>query len=392
MKFRFGPEEESFREEIIAFAKQELPANWWLSYQGEEYTGKNWEVTKKIAIKLGEKKWLGLRWPKQYGGLEASIFMELIFREEAAYWAIPGTVMGVGGTSWVGPCLLQFGTEDQKKRFLLPLARGEEYWCTGYSEPDSGSDLASLTTRARVMPDEYVVDGQKIWVSAAQIADWCWLLARTDPDAPKHKGLSLLMVDMKSPGITVRPIMTMTGSPSFNEVFFDNVHIPRKNLVGEENKGWEIMGKALNFERAWPPARAAGGIRRVLDELVRFITSKSIVPNPMKRLKIAELAASLEILRLFSYRVVCLIEKGITATHDASVAKLFGSELLGKAAEIGMDVLGPSGLLAAESPYAPVKGWIEHLYMTSPGLKLSAGSSEIQRNTIADRGLGLPRK
>jgi alkylation response protein AidB-like acyl-CoA dehydrogenase len=392
MDFNFSPEEESFRREIREFVKRELPPDRWLSYQGEEYCGENWPLTRKIALKLGEKRWLGLRWPKKFGGRETTLYKELVFREEAAYWAIPGTVMGVGGTSWVGPCLLQVGTESQKEKFLPPLAAGHEFWCTGYSEPDAGSDLASLTTQADFQNGTYRVQGKKIWVSAAHIADWCWLLVRTNSDLPKHKGLSLLMVDMNSPGITVRPIMTITGSSSFSEIFFDDVHVPVENRVGEENQGWEIIGSALNLERAWPPARATGGAQRVLDELVRFCREKKAALRPALRHQLAQAALDVEVSRLLAYRVAFLLDRGRRIRHEASAAKVYGSELLERIAALGMKMLGPYGQLEPDSPHAPIQGWVEHLYLVSRGLTLAAGSSEIQRSIIATRGLGLPRK
>jgi alkylation response protein AidB-like acyl-CoA dehydrogenase len=204
-----------------------------------------------ISKKLAQKGWLVMSWPKEYGGQGASIIEQLVYQEEMSYWGVPGTMMGVGGVSWVGPSLMKYGAEEQKKKYLPLITSGEPdgVWCTGYSEPNAGSDLASLQTRAARAGNEYIINGQKTWTSAAHRARWCWLAARTDPNAlKKHQGISLFIVDMKSPGITIRPLFDITGSHIFNEVFFDNVHVPVSNLVGEENRGWYQLIAALDDE------------------------------------------------------------------------------------------------------------------------------------------------
>ncbi|MFW6125761.1 MAG: acyl-CoA dehydrogenase family protein, partial [Chloroflexota bacterium] len=231
MDFSFTPEEKAFRREVREFIEQEMPPHYGEAGEGQ-FDPENFEFTKQMAKKLGAKKWLAMNWPVEHGGLGVSPIMHMIFKEETAYHRVPGTDMGVGGISWVGPTLLMLGTEEQKKQHLPPLAAGEKWWCTMYSEPQAGSDMANLQCRAVPRDDHYVVNGQKVWTSAGHIADWGWLLVRTDPDAPKHRGISLLLVDMRTPGVEVRPLVNIAGHHYFNEVFFDDAAIPKGNLIG----------------------------------------------------------------------------------------------------------------------------------------------------------------
>ncbi|MCJ7521214.1 MAG: acyl-CoA dehydrogenase family protein, partial [Dehalococcoidia bacterium] len=214
MNFEFSDKEKALRKEFKEFADKELPPGWVLGGYAEEYcTDYNWEVTQRISKKLSQKGWLTMAWPREYGGQEAAHSEYLLYREEMTYHMVPGTDMGVGGVSWIGQSLIIFGSDEQKKIHLPGIAAGETYWCTGYSEPESGSDLASLKCRAVRKGDEFVVNGQKVWTSAAHRAAWCWLAVRTDPEAPKHKGISLFLVDLKTPGVTVNPLINLAGMP-----------------------------------------------------------------------------------------------------------------------------------------------------------------------------------
>jgi alkylation response protein AidB-like acyl-CoA dehydrogenase len=267
-------------------------------------------------------------------------------------------------------------------------------WCQGYSEPGSGSDLASLQTRAVQDGDDFIINGQKIWTSQAHYADWMFLLARTDPDAPKHKGISYFLVDMKSPGISVRPLINMAYQKGFNEVFFDNVRVPRSGLLGELNRGWYMATTTLDFERS--SVSTSAGMRRSLQELTAYCLETSsngsrLIDTPSVRHKIADLLIEVNIIRLLSYRVVTMQVNGIVPNHEASIVKVFNSELNQRIARAGMQVLGLHGQLTPESPYARLHGRFERSYLTSVGSTIAAGTSEIQRNIIASRGLGLPR-
>jgi hypothetical protein len=286
------------------------------------------------------------------------------------------------------------GTEEQKREHLPPIAQAERYWCTLYSEPGSGSDLASLQTSAELDGDDYVINGQKIWTSAGHIADWGWLAARTDPEAPKHRGISLFLLDMKSPGVSVRPIINMAGGHEFNEVFFEDVRIPKANLVGEENRGWYTLAVALDFERSGVGYSASA--RRVLETLVKYAkeatkNGKPLSKDPIVRRKLAERFIETDASRWLSYRVAWMQSQGMVPNAEASMSKLYGTELTQRVAATGMDILGMAGQLSQGSKWAPLQGYIQRSYLSAVSSTIAAGTSEIQRDIIARRGLGLPR-
>jgi len=395
MDFRFTPEEEAFRQEVQRFIEEELPSGYWGGLESE-FDPDRFDLTKRIARKLGAKRWLAMNWPKEYGGLEASTIKHMIFKEEAAYHQLPGIDMGVGGITWVGPTLLILGTDEQKKEHLAPLAVGEKWWCTMYSEPGAGSDMANVMCRAVLQGDEYIINGQKVWTSAAHIADWGWLLVRTDPDADKkHHGISLLLVDMKTPGITVRPLLNLAGHRFFNEVFFDNVHVPRRNLIGEENRGWYHCMIAMAFERTMGVMIAAGA-RRLVEELIRFVNETEVNGQPLGkdlsiRQKLAELAIEVEIARVMGYRIIWQQTKGELPGYEAPMIKVFASETLQRITDVGTQIMGLYGQLWLGSKWAPLGGMMPDMYMNSVGMLIAAGTSEILRNIIAERGLVLPR-
>ena len=397
MDFKFTPEEEAFRQEVQRFIKEELPptpGDW--GTLESEFDPQNFEFTKQVAKKLGGKKWLAMNWPKEYGGLDASPIEHMIFKEEATYHQVPGIDMGVGGITWVGPTLLILGNEEQKREHLPPLAAGERWWCTMYSEPGAGSDMSNVTCRAVLQGDEYIINGQKVWTSAAHIADWGWMLVKTDPDAPKkHHGISLLLVDMKTPGITVRPLLNMAGHLFFNEVFFDNVHVPKRNLIGEENRGWYYIMIAMGFERTMGVVFAAAA-QRLIDELVGFakgtiVNGLPLSKNPSIRQKLADLAIEVEIARVIGYLIVSQQTKGELPGYEAPMIKVFASETLQRMTDVGTEIMGLYGQLWLGSKWAPLQGMMADTYMNSTGMLIAAGTSEILRNIIAERGLGLPR-
>ena len=394
MDFRFTPQEEQFRSEIQAWIKENLPPGWLGIDREEQFDPAIFDVTRQMAKKLAAKGWLTLAWPKEYGGQGRSIIEQTIFQEEMMFNGVPGTTMGIGGTQWVGPTLILYGTDQQKKEHLPPIASGDRWWCTGYSEPGSGSDLASLQTRAVRDGDDYIVTGQKIWSSAAHVSDYCWLAVRTNTEVPKHKGISMILADMKTPGIKVRPIVNLAGAVSFNEIFFDNVRIPVRNLVGEENRGWYILAVALDFERSGITYAAYS--RKTLSYITQFVAHaqrgpRRLANNAIVRNLIADLAIQVQIQRRFAYRVAWMQSKGKVPSLEASIAKVWGSETQQRVAAEGMRVLGLYSQVEGETHLAPLKGRILAQYLSSLSNTIAAGTSEIQRNIIATRGLGLPR-
>ena len=284
--------------------------------------------------------------------------------------------------------------EEQKRQFLPPVSKGEVQWCQGYSEPESGSDLASLQTRAVEDGDDFIVNGTKVWTSSAHRADHIMVLTRTDPDAPKHRGISFLLCDMNTPGITVNPIINMAGDHSFNMVTFEDVRIPKRNLVGEQNRGWYVGATLLDFERSGVDYSA--GAKKTLEELVDFAKNKerngnSISEDPIMRNRFADLALEVEVSKLISYNIAWMQSQGLVPNKEASMGKVLGTELQQHVSDTGMQMLGMHGQLEPGSKYAPLQGRIEHMYLADVSQTIQAGTSEIQRNIIATRGLGLPR-
>ncbi len=396
MDFSFTREQEEFRQEVREYLQKEVPQKWReLGYQIWEETDESWAITQEWNRKLGAKGWLALTWPKEYGGLERSHFDQLILDEEMSAAGTPTGIETAITIGWVCPTIMLFGTEEQKMKYLPRAARGEITFCLGYSEPNAGSDLASLRTTAIEDGDDFVVNGQKVWTTIAHRANYCWLAARTDPNAPKHKGVSMFIVDMKSPGIDVRPLINILGFHSFNEVFFDNVRIPKENLVGEKDKGWYQLAVALDFERSGVglPARA----RVLVDTLIQFCKEtkrdgKPLSEDPIIRKKLAQLAVDAEVLRLLCYRITWLQINNKIPNYEASITKVFSSELLERMADVGMRILGPYSQLDRGSKWSVFDGDILRLFLTAPSLGVGGGTSEIMRSIIAMRGLGLPRK
>ena len=388
MDFTFSAEEEAFRAEVRAFLKEELPPGWDGLDEDGAFQGQGLGITRRMSKRLAERGWLTLAWPKEHGGQARSIMEQMLFKEEMAYFQAPGADMGVGGVSWVGPMLMSHGTDEQK-RHLRSIASGDEYWCTLYSEPGSGSDLASLQTRAERDGDDYVINGSKIWTSGGHIADWGWLAARTDPAAPKHKGVSMFLLDMKAPGVTVRPIINMAEAHHFNEVFFDNVRIPKSDLVGEQDQGWYILATALDYERSG--VHASANAQRILDKLAEFHAERPGTLSAALRNRFAEAQIETSIARSLAYRVSWLQSKGGQPNQEASLSKLYGSELGQRVAAFAIDSLGLSGQAGPGSKWAAFGGRIERTYRSAVSHTIAAGTSEVQRNIIATRGLGLPR-
>jgi alkylation response protein AidB-like acyl-CoA dehydrogenase len=390
MRFTYDPDVEAFRDEVRAFIKAELPPEeerMRRGYEGGFRTNQEeYDYVMGFQKKLAAKGWLAMAWPKEYGGGGASHMRQLVYNEEMAYNGAPSGNMGI---AWVGPSLMLYGTEEQKQRFIPRITGADDWWCTLYSEPGAGSDLASLQTRAVRDGDDYVINGQKIWTSGGHLADWGWLAARTDPDAPKHKGITMFMLDMKSPGITVRPLINMSDRHGFNEVFFEDVRVPAKQVVGEVNRGWYHMAVALDFERSGIQAFAGG--RKSVQRLVDLAKTHPELAKrrPSVRMELADRAVDVNVGTFLAYRVATMQARGLVPNHEASASKLFGSEMSQRIALTGMHLLSMAGQLRSGSKHELLD--LATGYLGSVSSTIAAGTSEIQRGIIATRGLGLPR-
>ncbi len=391
MRFDFTTEEKEFKNQLSSFLDEALPEDW--HGPADESRDDHWALNQQIKRGLAERGWLVMSWPKEYGGADSSPMMNTIFAEEMAYRRAPGHDRF--GTRMLGPTLMRFGTEEQRKKYLGSIARGEIQWCQGYSEPNSGSDLASLQTRAIEKGDYFEVTGAKIWTSLAHRADMMFMLVRTDPDAAPHKGISLLMVDMKAPGVEVNPIINMAGVHSFNQVVFDQVKVPKENLIGDMNDGWRAGMTVLNFERSG--IDYAAWARAALEELIDYVKSEdsevnSLKSDPTVGRKLAELQVEVEAARLMCYDVSYRQGKGEIPSSEASMSKVVATETYIKVLDYGLELLGMYGVLEPGSNQAELQGRFFKLRMFYTSGPILAGTNEIQKNIIAQRGLGLPRK
>jgi alkylation response protein AidB-like acyl-CoA dehydrogenase len=392
MRFQDTPELAEWRSTVRGFVKE----NWLKDSTGDEDEmammegGGDPNRTSRWLDKLAENGWLAPAWPKQYGGADMSVLEQFVLNQELHEVGAPTSRQML---NLVGPTIMLHGTDEQKAEHLPPMLRGEVAWCQGFSEPGSGSDLASLQTRATRDGDDYVVNGQKIWTSGAHRADWIFMMARTDPDAPKHRGISYLLVNMKQPGITVRPLINMSNGHVFNEVFFEDVRVPVRNRIGEENRGWYVGTTTLDFERS-NIARAITA-RKNVDKLKKYVQGRTAAGAPVSssyRLEIADRAVETAICELLSFAVISIQARGGVPNMEASMCKMYGSELSQRIATTKMHVTGMTGQLRKfEGPETVLGNSAALEYMQVVPATIAAGTSEIQRNIIATRGLGLPR-
>jgi alkylation response protein AidB-like acyl-CoA dehydrogenase len=335
--------------------------------------------------KLAARGWIAPAWPKQYGGAGLGVVEQFIMNEEfAEARAVP---MGGAAVGFLGPTLITYGNDDQKKEHLSRILAGDAVWCQGYSEPGSGSDLASLQTRAIRDGDDFVINGQKIWTSGAHQSDWMFMLARTDPDAPKHRGITYLLLDMKTPGITVRPLINMANRHGFNEVFFEDVRVPVRNVVGEINRGWYIGATTLDFERS--SIGNSVGQRQILERYIDYMKANK-VGSRRDKIEFVDRWIEAGAAKLLSYQVISVQASGRVPNHEASIAKLFNSELGQRIARTAMTAFGMMGAVT-DPERAPLRARAAMTYMGSVAGTIAGGTSEVQRNIIATRGLGLPR-
>ncbi|MGK2964519.1 MAG: acyl-CoA dehydrogenase family protein [Tepidiformaceae bacterium] len=387
MRFTFEPEVEQFRSELKDFIAKELPPEHERPEHGIIGTAAVEKAyTQEFQKKLAEKKWLAMAWPKEYGGGGASHMHQLVYNEEMSYAGAPSGNMGV---QWVGPSLMLYGTPEQKDYFIPRITSVEDWWCTLYSEPGSGSDLASLQTRAVRDGDDYVINGQKIWTSGGHQADWGWLAARTDPDAPKHKGITMFLLDMKAQGVSIRPLHNMGDRYSFNEVFFEDVRVPASRVVGEVNRGWYHLAVALDFERS--SIQFFGSGKRDVERMAQLLKDNPafVDQRPNVRTEVADRAIDVVVGTMMSYQIAAMQARGLVPNKEASVSKLFGSEMVQRIGHTRLRLLGMLGQLRNGSKYQVVDAATE--YLLEVPATIGGGTSEINRNIIATRGLGLPR-
>jgi alkylation response protein AidB-like acyl-CoA dehydrogenase len=390
MDLNLTPKEQHFRDEFRAWLKANVPPPWEGGGVGAEDRDEYDAYLRKWQRTLFEGGWAGISWPEKYGGRGATLMEQAIFQEELALANAPHLI-GTIGLSLVGPTIIAMGTEHQKARHLAPILSGQEIWCQGFSEPNAGSDLAAVGTKAIRDGDAFVVNGQKTWTSFAHMADFCLLLVRTDFDAAKHKGITCLLVDMHTPGISVRPLRQMSGDSGFNEVFFSDVRVPVTQVLGQINQGWTTAMAALMNERANLGTGIQVLFKRNLNALIA--RSHTVTRNggpasadPVVRQKLAQAFLELEILRLNTNRALTSLSKTGIPGPEGSIQKIYWSEMNQRTQQIAQEILGPFGQLSDFD-----NGLWQYAYLRSRGNTIEAGTSEIQRNIIAERVLGLPK-
>jgi alkylation response protein AidB-like acyl-CoA dehydrogenase len=379
MDLSYTSEEEGFRARVRSWLEANVPAPGSL---------KTLDAMRAWQRKLHAAGFLGAAWPKEYGGAGLSEMQQAILNEELARVRAPGVVNAMA-IWWVGPAIMRYGTDEQKKRFIPKILTADEIWATGYSEPSSGSDMAAAKTRAVRDGDVYVVNGQKIWTTYAHISDWYFVLVRTATEGPKWAGLSLLLIDMKSPGIEIRPIRQIDGGSEFNEVFMTDVRVPVGNLLGKEGQGWEVVSSALVNERTG----IAGSVRfdQTLDWLTTTVRDRGRATDPRVRQQVAELATKAAIVRYSGLRTLTDSLRGRMNPHLSAAMKLVTTQLTQEFSETAMEVLGPWAALM-DDPHAPSNGRWAKQWLGDRAMTIAGGTSEVQRNIVAQRVLGLPRE
>ncbi len=393
MDLNLTPEETKFRDELRTWLEANVPKDWgeWREKPLEE----SFPYLRAWQRKLYEGGWAAVSWPKEYGGRGATLMEQSLFWEEMARVEAPPMANSLG-LGLIGPTIIAYGTDEQKKRFIPKILSAEEIWCQGFSEPNAGSDLAALQTEARLDGDHYVVNGQKVWTSYGWIGSWCELVVRTDSNVPKHKGLSVLLIDMKSPGVEVRPLKQMTGESEFNEIFFRDVRVPVGNLLGKVNDGWNVAVSTLMYERGSYGARLHLIFKRAITRLIELShkfqkDGHPAAQDPITRQKLAQCYAEIEIMRWNQLRAFSRVTATGVPGPEGSIQKIFWSELNQRLQQIAQEIFGPYGQLLAGDKDAVDNGIWSYGYLRTRGNTIEAGTSEVQRNIIGHFVLGLPR-
>jgi alkylation response protein AidB-like acyl-CoA dehydrogenase len=391
--FEYTPQEEAFRHELRTW----LVANPLQGYDPATFLHLDQDA--RFALQLDWQRqlhragWVGIHWPQAYGGRGATVMEQTIYRQEMVRARLP-EVANFMGIRIAGPTLIHWGTEEQKQRYIPTILNGEEIWCQGYSEPGAGSDIASLQTRAVEEGDDFVLNGQKVWTSYAQYARYCLLLARTDPAAPKHKGISCFVVDMHTPGITVRPLRQINGDAEFNEVFFDNVRVPKGNLIGAKNQGWQVAMTTLMFERV--TFDVLSPVEAVLEQLIAVVKrapigKAAVGVDTSVRQHIARFYTELQAVKYSSLRQLTRQLRGDPPGPESSLVKLAASELNQRIVTFATALLGSAGQVGSGSEQAIDGGYWTHCALSTHLYTIAGGTSEIQRNIVGERVLGLPK-
>ncbi|HLG95654.1 MAG TPA: acyl-CoA dehydrogenase [Bryobacteraceae bacterium] len=394
MDLNLTPAELKFRDELRAWLRANIPAEW-EKYRTEAEMRDRFEFLRGWQRKVYEAGWAGIAWPKEYGGRGATLMEQVIFTEEMARAAAP-PLANVLGLSLIGPTIIAFGTDAQKKRYLANILSAQEIWCQGFSEPNAGSDLANVRTEAKLDGDHYIINGQKVWNSYGWAADWCALLTRSDPSSQKHQGLTYILVDMKSAGVEVRPLRQMTGESEFCEIFFHDVRVPAANVLGKVGDGWNVAIGTLAHERVALGAGVQITMKRQFDRLVELAhktvrNGKPAAEDPVIRQKLGQCYADIEIMRLNQMRAISRINQKGVPGPEGSVLKIFWTELNQRFQQIATELLGPFATLSKGDPHAIDDGQWAYSFLRARGNTIEAGTSEIQRNIIGHFVLGLPK-
>jgi alkylation response protein AidB-like acyl-CoA dehydrogenase len=390
MDFRFSATDEAFRDEVRTWLSEHLVGEYAaLGGGGGPADETGWDVRLEWERKLGEAGWIGLGWPTEYGGRGATISQQLIFNEEYARANAPARV-SFFGEGLLGPTLIAFGTEEQKHRFLPRILRAEELWCQGFSEPDAGSDLANVKTRALLDGDEWVVNGQKVWTTLAHHSHWIFAVCRTDPGAPKHKGLSFILLPMDQPGIEVKPLKQLTGSAEFNEVFFTDARTPADLVVGAVNEGWKVAMGTLGFERGTAFLAQQLRFEEECRQVIDYAKKHDLAGDPLVRQKLADAWIGVQIMRYNGFRTVTKLLATGSPGPEASISKLYWSHWHRHLGELEMELMGPWSEVLSGPPYELEE--FQSNFLLSRAETIYTGSTEIQKNIIGERVLGLPRE
>jgi alkylation response protein AidB-like acyl-CoA dehydrogenase len=395
MDLSLTPEQETFRQTVRVWLKANAPRDWKPGGASDIPRVEAYELLRGWQRTLYDAGFIGLTWPKEYGGRGLTFVEELILQEEMALAKAP-TILNVLGVGMAGPTIIACGTEAQKKRYPAKILSCEEIWCQGYSEPNAGSDLASLQTRAVKEGEHWVVNGQKVWTSFAQVADWMMLLARTDPSAPRHKGITYFLLDMKLPGVTVKPLKQLTGDSEFNEVFFDNVRVHESQVLGAVNNGWAVGLTTLMYERLTLGFALQTRLRIALEALIELARrmekhGRVVTKDPLTRQKLAQLWIDSEGLRFTGARAITKLLRGEMPGPEASAGKMVWVETHQRLQELAMEIEGPYAQLSKGSEWTVEGGAWQHSFLRSRANSIEGGTTEIQKNIIAERVLGLPK-